>query len=56
MAQMVMTSEFKTCEECKGPTQFIECKSNPIAAEWYCDKCHRSYPAREIKEDRASKR
>ena len=38
-------TDFKTCEECKGPCQLLTSKTNPRASEWYCEKCHRSYDA-----------
>ena len=33
----------KECEECHGSCKPIPCSSNPLASEFYCSKCHRSY-------------
>lgn len=38
-----MRFQVKMCESCGKPTEFIDCRSNPDAAEWYCSRCHRSY-------------
>lgn len=37
----------KMCEVCKGTTQLLVSKENPEASEWYCEKCHKSYPVSE---------
>ena len=34
----------KTCEECNQPCKPIPVSSNPVASEFFCIKCHKSYP------------
>ena len=38
----------KRCEVCGKPCAFVECKTNPPASEWYCEKCHKSYDVPEL--------
>ena len=40
-------TQFKTCEECKGPCQLLNSNTRPLSSEWFCEKCHRSYPVYE---------
>lgn len=32
------------CETCKKGCQPLACNSRPEASEWYCARCHKSYP------------
>lgn len=41
------------CDECHKPAQFIHCKANPQAEEWYCEKCHKSYLVKDVLNDEA---
>ena len=35
------------CEQCGGSCQPLVSDHNPPASEWYCGKCHKSYPMSE---------
>ena len=43
----------KVCPECKQICQPLIPQSNPLAAEHYCPRCHKSYPVKEAEEARA---
>lgn len=36
--------EPKMCEKCGKACMFLPSYTNPIASEWYCKPCHKSYP------------
>lgn len=43
MTKLRPVTELKICEGCRQACEFIECKANPRAREWYCPRCHKSY-------------
>lgn len=32
------------CDECRKPCQLLHVDQRPVASEWYCEACHKSYP------------
>lgn len=36
--------QIKICDECKKTCMPLLSKSRPKSSEWYCEKCHKSYP------------
>lgn len=37
-------THIESCPECKGAMRAVVPNSKPQAAEWYCEKCHKSVP------------
>lgn len=35
--------DVRICDECQKVCQLLRSASNPMADEWYCSACHRSY-------------
>jgi hypothetical protein len=40
----IMNGQPRICDKCKGLCKELISKHNPSASEWYCEKCHKSYP------------
>ena len=41
---MNLPQQPKICTECNGLCRPLVCKAKLESSEWYCEKCHKSYP------------